>query len=77
MVFGCPTYSHVKEDKLHPRARKCVFVGFKKSVKGYKVWDSKDKKFILSKVITFDEISIIKATNSQYVKSKKTKEISQ
>jgi len=32
-VFGCPTYYRIKEDKLDSRARKCVFVGFKKEVK--------------------------------------------
>jgi len=29
-VFGCPAYYHVKKDKLDPRAKKGVFVGFKK-----------------------------------------------
>ena len=42
-VFGYPTYYHIKEDKLDPRMRKCVFVGFKKSVKGYKIWDPRIK----------------------------------
>ena len=36
-VFSCQTYYHVKEDKLDPRARQYVFVGFKKCVKGYKI----------------------------------------
>jgi len=36
-VFGCLAYYHVKEDKLAPRERKGVFMGFKKGVKGYKV----------------------------------------
>jgi len=34
-VFGCPTY--VKKDKLGPRARKDMFMGFKKGVNGYKI----------------------------------------
>ena len=34
---GGLAYYHVKEDKLDPRAKKSVFVGFKKAVKGYKV----------------------------------------
>jgi len=46
-----------KEDKLGPRARKGVFIGFKKDVKGYKIWDPKDKKFILSRDVTFNEAS--------------------
>jgi len=32
-VFGCPTYYHVKEDKLDPKAKKTVFVEFKKCIK--------------------------------------------
>jgi len=36
-VFGCLTYYHVKEDKLDPRAKKGVFVGFKKGIKNYKI----------------------------------------
>ena len=33
-VFGCLPYYHVKEDKLDPRARKSMFIGFNKGVKG-------------------------------------------
>jgi len=43
-VFGCPTYYHVKKDKLDPRARKII--GFKKGAKDYKIWDSKDKIYL-------------------------------
>ena len=63
-VFGCLANYHVKEDKLEPKAKKGVFVGFKKGVKCYKIWDSKDKKFILSRDVTFDEASILKHTIS-------------
>ena len=35
--FRCPAYYHVKEDKLDPRAKKDVFVGLKRGVKGYKI----------------------------------------
>jgi len=54
-VFGCPAYYHVKEDKLDLRAKKGVFVGFKRGIKGYKIWDPKDRKFVLSRDVTFDE----------------------
>jgi len=40
-IFGCPAYSHVKEDKLDPRAKKSMFLGFKRGVKGYKIWEPK------------------------------------
>ena len=32
-VFGCPVFYHVKTDKLELRARKTIFVGFKRGVK--------------------------------------------
>jgi len=35
-VFGCSACYYVKEDKLDPRAKKVVFVGFKRGIKGYK-----------------------------------------
>ncbi|KAH9706494.1 hypothetical protein KPL70_012223 [Citrus sinensis] len=44
-IFGCPTYYHVKDGKLDPRARKTIFVGFKGGVKGFKLWDLEDKKW--------------------------------
>jgi len=76
-VFGCSVYYHAMEDKLEPRARKRVFVGFKKSVKGYKIWNLKGKKIILSRDVTFDEASMVKPTSSQQVESEKTNMISQ
>jgi len=42
-----------------------VFIGFKKGEKGYKIWDPKDKKFILSRDVTFDEASMLKPIISQ------------
>ena len=38
-IFGCPTYVHVQSgerSKLDLKSRKCIFLGFKKGVKGYK-----------------------------------------
>jgi len=32
-VFGYPAYYHVSNAKLEPRARKAVFLGFKRGVK--------------------------------------------
>jgi len=54
-----------------------VFVGFKRGVKGYKIWDPKDKRFFLSKDVTFDEASMLKPTISQQVEIEKTKGVSQ
>ena len=41
-IFGCPTYVHVQSgerSKLDLKSRKCIFLGFEKGVKGYKLWD--------------------------------------
>jgi len=31
-------YVHIKKDKLEARDVKCVFIGYHKGVKGYKLW---------------------------------------
>ena len=76
-VFRCPAYHHVKDDKLDPKAKTGVFVGFKRGIKGFKIWDPTDNKFILSRDVTFDEASLMKPKVSQQVETSKTKEISQ
>ncbi|KAH9659559.1 ribosome biogenesis protein bms1 [Citrus sinensis] len=37
-VFGCPTYAHVSQRKLAPRALKGQFIGYPEGVKGFKPW---------------------------------------
>ena len=76
-VFGCPTYYHFKEDKLDPRAKKRNVRRIQKRIKGYKIWDPKDRKFVLSRDVTFDDALILKPTISQHVEIEKTKGISQ
>ncbi|KAH9650169.1 hypothetical protein KPL70_026264 [Citrus sinensis] len=51
-------------------------MGFKGGVKGFKLWDLEDKKFVCSRDVTFDEASMIKASSSQQVENK-TKEVLQ
>ena len=62
-IFGCPTYVHVQSEehsKLDSKSRKCVFLGFEKGVKGYRLWDSISKKTVTSKDVTFDEAFMLK-----------------
>ena len=56
-----------QDDKLNPRAKKGVFVSFKRGIKGFKIWDPTDNKFLLSRDVTFDETSLMKPTVSQQV----------
>jgi len=67
----------VKDDKLDPTAKKGVFVGFKKGIKGFKIWDPTDRKFLFSRDVTFDETSMLKPKVSQLVETSKTKDVSQ
>lgn len=36
-AFGCIEYAHIKLDKLEPKARKFIFIGYPNEVKGYKL----------------------------------------
>ena len=54
-VFGYQAYFNVKDDKLNPLVKKFVFLGVKRNLKEYKLWDSENKKIILSRNIIFDE----------------------
>ena len=77
-VFGCPTYIDVKKDMLDSKVNKLVFLGYKKDLKGYKLWDLRNKEFVSSRRITLDEASMGKPTISQQVETMKTKsEVSQ
>jgi len=72
-VLRCPVYYHVSDGKLELRARNAVFLGFKRAVKGYKLWDSADQKIALSRDITFDESSMMKTSSSQLVERARPK----
>ncbi|KAG8473113.1 hypothetical protein CXB51_035076 [Gossypium anomalum] len=43
-IFGCPAYAYVDNGKLEPRSIKCVFLGYKAGVKGYKLWCPENRK---------------------------------
>ena len=76
-VFECSAYFGVKDDKLNSRAKRFVFFGVKKNLKGYKLWDSENKKFMLSRYVAFDKSLLLKSFISQHVERMKTKDISQ
>jgi hypothetical protein len=63
-VFGCSAYFHVTEDKLQPRAKRGIFLGYASGVKGYRIWCPEVHKFVISRDATFDE-STMPASNKQ------------
>ncbi|KAL0453639.1 UNVERIFIED_CONTAM: Retrovirus-related Pol polyprotein from transposon TNT 1-94 [Sesamum latifolium] len=57
-IFGCPAYVHVPSDersKLDLKSKQCIFLGYKKGVKGYKFWDPVARKMVVSRDAVFDE----------------------
>ena len=64
-VFGCLAYFCIKDDKLNPQTKQFVFLGVKRNLKGYKLCDSKNKKIVFSRYVTFDETSLLKSIVSQ------------
>ncbi|KAG8498267.1 hypothetical protein CXB51_007036 [Gossypium anomalum] len=58
-IFGCPAYAHVDNGKLELRSIKCVFLGYKAGVKGYKLWCPKNRKVVISRDVAFDETAML------------------
>ena len=73
--FKNPTYFSAKDGKVNPRAKRFVFLGVKRNMKGYRLWDP-ENKILLSRHVTFDETSVLKSTVSQQVERTETKEVS-
>ena len=59
-VFRCSAYIHVPKDerrKLDPKAKKCIFLGYGTSRKGYRLYDQKTSSIIHSRDVVFNESS--------------------
>jgi hypothetical protein len=58
-VFGCDAHVHVPKEnrsKLDKKAKKCIFIGYKDGLKGYKLWNQETKKVVYSQDVVFREI---------------------
>ncbi|KAK4392578.1 Retrovirus-related Pol polyprotein from transposon TNT 1-94 [Sesamum angolense] len=56
-IFGCSAFVLQNGDKLDPRAKKCIFIGYPVGVKGYRLWlrNQPGYKVIVSRDVTFNE----------------------
>lgn len=55
-VFGCVAHSHIPKElrtKLDTKTEKCVMLGYAPT--GYRLWDVKKEKIIISRDVEFDE----------------------
>ena len=58
-VFGCVAYVHVpkeKRTKLDIKSEKCIFIGYKDGLKGYKLWNPVTWKVVYSRDVVFREV---------------------
>ena len=57
-VFGSRCWYNLRRfevDKLDPRAREAVMIGYGRGSRGYKLWDVADGKVVVSRDVRFDE----------------------
>ena len=47
-VSESPAYFSAKDSKIYSQAKKAVFLGIKRNMKGYKLWHPENKKIVLS-----------------------------
>ena len=58
-VFGCDAYVHVPKEnrtKLDSKSEKCIFIGYKDGLKGYKFWNPVTRKVVYSRDVVFREV---------------------
>eukprot|EP00253_Pinus_taeda_P029314 PITA_29314 len=58
-VFGCDAYVHVpkeKRTKLDSKSEKCIFIGYKDGLKGYKLWNPVTRKVVYNRDVVFREV---------------------
>ena len=46
--------------KLESKSKKCIFIGFTKGVKGFRLWDPEKKSAFTSIDVVFDEDSMLR-----------------
>jgi transposase InsO family protein len=57
-VFGCRAFAHVGKDKrksLDSHTTPCVFLGYPEDYRGWKLWDARAKRVIISRDVIWNE----------------------
>jgi hypothetical protein len=74
-VFGCDAFVHVpkeKRSKLDKKEVKCIFIGYKEGMKGYKLWDPASRKTMYNRDVVFREVR--RKSESEVVQTEKNPE---
>jgi Reverse transcriptase (RNA-dependent DNA polymerase)/Integrase core domain/gag-polypeptide of LTR copia-type/GAG-pre-integrase domain len=65
-VFGCTCFVHSQNaGKLDSHARKCIFVGYSSTQKGYKCYDPNLNRLFVSRDVRFDETQMFYVAENQ------------
>ena len=59
-VFGSTCYALIPKEQINKfgaRSRKCIFLGYSNTSKGYRLYDEVNKKFVVSRDVIFLESS--------------------
>lgn len=54
-----------ERSKLDSKSKKCVFLGFEKGVKGFRLWDPISKKTVTNRDVIFDEAFMLKQNEAE------------
>ena len=71
-VFGCDAFEHIPKERrqnLDTKLEKCIFVGYKYGVKGYKIWHLATKTIVYSRDVIFKEYG--RTSETKEVREKK------
>jgi hypothetical protein len=58
-LFGCDEFLHVPKEKrsnMDKKVVKCIFIGYKEGMKGYKLWDPASRKIVYNRNVVFREV---------------------
>jgi hypothetical protein len=75
-VFGYDSYVHVPKEnrsKLDKKVEKCIFIGYKDGLKGYKLWNPETKKVVYSQDVVFREMKDVVKQKSYQVRKNQRK----
>lgn len=67
-MFECPAYVHISSEersKLDVKSRQCILLEYQKGLKGFKVWDLKTNKVIISIDVIFNEKIMLQCTQEK------------
>ena len=71
-LFGCVAFVHVLDlgyDKLSPRARKCIFLGYSCTQKGYRCYSPDSCQYFVNADVTFFESTPFFSSSDQCLSS--------